>query len=173
MPPSEVATFLPGAQLQGSGGLRAFFLHVYDVRLWTQKQRVSKSDWDRTPLALQIDYARNLDGSDIAERSLLEMRRQDGIDNADAAKWLAQLRALFPDVQTGDRLTALSAAGASGGSRIFHNGKERGRIDDPRLATLFIGIWLSPQTSEPKLRMALLAGADGSGAGAAAPSAPK
>ncbi|MEO5732131.1 MAG: chalcone isomerase family protein [Rubrivivax sp.] len=159
-PPSEVVSDLPSARLQGSGELRVLFFHVYDVRLWNSSQPVTADSWAQTPLALQIDYARSISSSDIADRSLLEMRRQDIIDNPDAATWLARLRELFPDVQAGDRLTALCPTGPSGGVRIFHNGTEQGRIDDPRFAKLFIGIWLSPQTSEPKLRRALLGEGD-------------
>ena len=38
------------------------------------------------------------------------------------------------------------------------NGKPTGEIRDAEFARLFFGIWLSPKTSEPELRAALLAG---------------
>jgi hypothetical protein len=41
------------------------------------------------------------------------------------------------------------------------NGKPGGEIADAQFARLFFGIWLSPTTSEPKLRSALLAGSAG------------
>jgi hypothetical protein len=40
--------------------------------------------------------------------------------------------------------------------RFFHNGKLRADVTDPDFARAFIAIWLSPKTSEPKLRLALL-----------------
>ena len=43
-------------------------------------------------------------------------------------------------------------------ARFFLNGKFVGEIRDAEFARLFFGIWLSPRTSEPKLRNALLAG---------------
>ncbi len=157
------------------------FFPVYDARLWRGPKPVAAAPegaWVLVPMALQIDYTRELDGSDMAERSLLEMRRQERIDTADAAAWLAQLRDLFPDVKPGDRLSAIGLPPAQTfpeaeatappiGSRLqlFFNGQLRGRIDDTRFARLFIGIWLSPQTSQPALRTALL----GDSAAAAAP----
>jgi hypothetical protein len=38
------------------------------------------------------------------------------------------------------------------------NGQPAGEIRDPEFARLFFGIWLSPRTSEPAMRRALLAG---------------
>jgi hypothetical protein len=35
----------------------------------------------------------------------------------------------------------------------------RASIDDPEFSRYFFGIWLSPHTSEPKMRGELLAGA--------------
>ena len=74
-PPPEVAAELPGARAQGQGQLRFFGLRVYDIRLWAGDGAVA-ADWPALPLALEIEYARELDGAAIAERSLKEMRRQ-------------------------------------------------------------------------------------------------
>ena len=76
--PSEVVAALPGARLQGAGLLRFLGLRVYDIRLWTGAIAVG-ADWAQaaaTPLALEIEYARALEGAQIAERTLKEMRRQ-------------------------------------------------------------------------------------------------
>ena len=61
---------------------------------------------------------------------------------------------LFPDVGDGDTLVGLHLPGV--GARFVLNGQVRGQVDDPLFARLFFGIWLSPQTSEPALRQALL-----------------
>jgi hypothetical protein len=44
------------------------------------------------------------------------------------------------------------------GAQLLVNGKASGEIRDTEFARLFFGIWLSPKTSEPKVRAALLAG---------------
>ena len=154
--PPEVAQALPGARLQGQGSLRYFGFLVYDARLWTSAQPVGE-DWAALPFALELRYARSLQGEKIAERSLAEMRRQGPIAPADAARWLADLRRLIPDVKEGDRITGLNLPGR--GARFYVDGRVAGEVDDPAFARRFFGIWLAPQTSEPGLRQSLLGGA--------------
>jgi hypothetical protein len=152
--PAELVAELPGARLQGSGRLRFFGLHVYDARLWTGERRATADDWAATPLALEIGYARRLVGAQIAERSLEEMRRQGAIDEADAARWLAEMTRLFPDVAAGDRITGVYVPGAA--ARFFFNGRFRGELRDAEFARRFFGIWLARESSQPALRDALL-----------------
>jgi hypothetical protein len=152
-PPPEVAAELPGARTQGTGQMRFFGLRVYDVRLWAGEP-ASAANWAALPLALEIEYARELPGGAIAERSLKEMRRQAEIDADTGARWLSEMSRLFPDVRAGDRITGVQRPGA--GARFFVNGRLQGELPDAEFARLFFGIWLSPRTSEPALRAALL-----------------
>ena len=152
-PPPEVAAELPGASAQGEARLRFFGLRVYDIRLWAGEGALA-ADWPVLPLALEIEYARALDGAAIAERSLKEMRRQAEIDADTGANWLAEMTRIFPDVNAGDRITGVHRPGT--GARFFVNGRLRGEVLDADFARLFFGIWLSPRTSEPALREALL-----------------
>ncbi|MES2957928.1 MAG: chalcone isomerase family protein [Pseudomonadota bacterium] len=154
--PSEVRTDLPGARLQGQGRLRFFGLHVYDIRLWTLAP-LRADDALRTNAALEIEYARPLKGALIAERSLTEMKRVAEISAADGERWLTGMKALFPDVQPGDRITGVHRPGE--GVRFHVNGGLIGELRDASFARLFFGIWLSPRTSEPQLRNALLGSA--------------
>jgi hypothetical protein len=156
--PAEVAAELPAARLQGAGRLRFLGLPVYDALLWSGLQKVDGNNAN-TPLALEIQYLRALPGAQIAERSLAEMRRQSGLATDTAARWLMEMRNIFPDVQRGDRVTGVLQPGR--GTRFFINGGFKGEIQDAGFGPAFFGIWLSPQTSEPSLREALL------GAGAA------
>ena len=144
---------LPGARTQGEGRLRFMGLRVYDIRLWSG-QPASASTWPELPLALVIEYARDLDGAAIAERSLKEMRRQGEIADASSARWLEAMKQIFPDVRAGDRVTGLQLPGT--GARFYVNGRLQGELPDAEFARRFFGIWLSPRTSEPDLREALL-----------------
>ena len=152
-PPPEVTTEIPGAKLQGSGTLRFLGLRVYDTRLWTAAT-VPGADWAAAALALELDCARSLDGVRIAERSLAEMRRQGDIAADVAERWLDAMKQLFPDVKAGDRITGVNVPGL--GASFFINGRLRGEVRDLNFARFFFGIWLSPKTSEPALRDALL-----------------
>ena len=150
--PPELAAELPNARWRGTGVMRFFGLHIYDLRLWSPAPLAG--DGASQPLALELVYARKLEGDLIASRSLDEMRRIGPFSVAQGASWLASMTQLFPDVQTGDRLTGVQRPGQA--TRFFFNGQRRGEVPDADFARLFFGIWLSARTSEPKLRAQLL-----------------
>ena len=154
--PPEVATDLPGARLQGRGRLTFLTLHVYDIRLWTLAP-LRAADTERSPLALEIEYARGLKGPLIAERSIDEMMRVGSFSVADGERWLAAMTALFPNGRAGDRITGVHQPGT--GARFHVNGRFVGEVREAEFARLFFAIWLSPRTSEPRLRQALLGSA--------------
>jgi hypothetical protein len=151
-PPPELASELPGARWRGTGVMRFFGLHIYDLRLWSPAPLVG--DGASQPLALELVYARKLEGGVIASRSLDEMRRIGPFSDVQGASWLASMTQLFPDVQAGDRLTGVQRPEQY--ARFFFNGQRRGEVLDADFTRLFFGIWLSARTSEPKLRAQLL-----------------
>ena len=65
-----------------------------------------------------------------------------------------QLQSAIPDVRKGDRILGLYDP--QGSVRLFYNGQPSGELRDPDLARNFMGIWLSPKTSEPATRLRLL-----------------
>ncbi len=152
--PAEIADGLPEVRLQGRMRFRWFGLHVYDARLWTVRPLREADDIVRQSYALELDYARRLEGKAIAERSLDEMKRLEPISEAQARDWLQAMRLAFPDVAPGDRLVGLHRPGR--GVQFLHNGRITGEVADPRFARLFFGIWLSPASREPELRAQLL-----------------
>jgi hypothetical protein len=153
--PPEVRAALPGARLHGQGQLRFFGLLVYDARLWSAARLDPARALD-SAIALDLRYARRFSSTQIADRSLAEMRRSGPIAPADETRWLDTMRRLFPEVQAGDRVTALLRPGEGAG--FFHNGRPLGEVPDAPFAARFFAIWLGPQTSQPALRDALLAG---------------
>lgn len=152
--PPEVQAHWRAARLQGQGLMRYFGFAVYSARLWAPS-RVDAQAWWQQPFALELVYGRALDGAAIAERSLVEMQRQAALSSDQQTQWLAWMRQAFPDVQGGDRLSAVHVA-QQPGLRIYYNGTPRQAVADREFARLFTGIWLSPQTSQPQLRQALL-----------------
>jgi hypothetical protein len=152
-PPIEVSTALPGAALQGQGRLRYFGLHVYDAALWSPLRLAADSALE-TPLALELRYARALRGRSIAERSIDEMTRVGEFGAADGQRWLDAMKQVFPDVKPGDRITGIHRPGV--GADFYFNGRPCGEVRDAQFAQLFFAMWLSPRTSQPALRSALL-----------------
>lgn len=151
--PAPVAAELPGARLQGQGTLRFLGMHIYDARLWAPGP-VRPDSVERTALALELQYARTLRGPLIAERSIEEMRRVGDFSPEQGQRWEAAMTRLFPDVRAGDRIFGLQRPGE--GARFLFGERALGEVRDAEFARLFFGIWLSPRTSEPALRAALL-----------------
>jgi hypothetical protein len=142
-----------GMRPAGEGRLRFWGIALYDAQLWTGADFVAEQ-FERHPFVLELAYLRPFRGGDVADRSIDEMRKQRPIEAAQAARWQAQLRQLLPDVREGDRIAGVHRPGA--GMSFFLNGKPLGEIADPDFAARFFGIWLSPATTAPELRAALL-----------------
>jgi hypothetical protein len=151
--PPEAAADVPGAQFSGAARLRYFGFDVYDSRLWIGNG-FRASAFAQTPLALELTYLRSLSGSAIAERSIKEMRREGSISPEQEARWLKSMETSFPDVKAGDRIVGVHLPGS--GARFWFNGQSRPGVADAEFSRYFFGIWLSDNTSEPKLRASLL-----------------
>jgi hypothetical protein len=149
----ELASSLPGALLNGAGRMVFLGLHVCDIRLWVT-DGFSAEAFAQHPLAIEIEYARALEGQRIAERAIDEMQRIAPLSPTQRTAWLAAMKQAFPDIAKGERLTGVLQPGE--GARFFHNGKFRAQIADADFARGFFAIWLSPKTSEPELRLSLL-----------------
>ncbi len=143
---AEPAAPVRGLRRWGQGEFRRFGFLVYEATLW------GGDDPARPPLALRLDYRRNIAGSAIAEASVKEMR-QLGADEALLRRWGPEMARLFPDVKPGDHIVGVYRP--EGASFLF-NGRPLGEIPEPEFARRFFGIWLDPRTSAPDLRAALL-----------------
>ncbi len=153
---AELNELLPSYRLIGKQRLTYWGFQVYDARLWALPG-FKRDNIAGQPFALELAYLRDFDAIDVAERSITEMRRSATITEAQAKTWIAEMVRVYPDFKKGDRVTGLNKPGV--GAAYLVNGKSTGEIRDVEFARLFFGIWLSPKTSEPKLRSALLAGA--------------
>lgn len=155
--PQELRPSLPAASLSGQARFKYWGFEVYQATLWVAPGFAAPA-YDKSPFALELAYLRDFKGADIAKRSIAEMRRQAAVTPMTPAQetaWETQMRALFPDVSSGDRITGVHQPGT--GAVFWNNGRLLGEVRDPLFAKLFFGIWLSPQTSEPQMRRALLA----------------
>jgi hypothetical protein len=135
-----------GLKRWGSGQFRRFGFLVYEATLW------AGDDPQRPPLALRLDYKRNIEGSAIAEASVKEMRRF--VSNESLLQgWGEQMRRVFPDVRAGDHLLGTYRLD---GARFYQDDRLIGAIGAPGFAEAFFAIWLDARTSAPELRAALL-----------------
>ena len=150
--------WLGAPQLVGQGTLRYFGFSIYQAQLWAgQRPPEAGLSWAQQPVLLSLHYQRDFKGEDIAQRSFEEMQRNPLMRASDHAAWLAALKALMPDVRTGERLIGVYQPGQ--GLQLWHDGaslRELGTAPDALMAQVFMGIWLDPSTSQPELRQRLL-----------------
>jgi Chalcone isomerase-like len=151
--PPDVASAVPSAEVVGKGKLTFFGLEVYESSLWTTSSFKGLA-FENHNFALELHYLRNFTAVDIAKRSIEEMQRIEPVPDQKVALWIKTLSEAFPNVKKGDRIVGVHKPGF--GVTFWHNGKRSGEIRDADFSRQFFGIWLSPKTSEPKLRQALL-----------------
>lgn len=152
--PLAATTPLAGTRMAGEGVLRFLGFEIYRARLWVPPG-FDADNYTAQPLALELTYQRNFTAEAIAKRSIEEMRRVGSFTPQQATGWQQALQAALPDVKPGDRLLGLYQPGA--GAVFKMGGRVVGEVPDAEFSRLFFGIWLSPNTSEPALRQALLA----------------
>ncbi len=155
-PPVVQSQLAASARLSGQARLTFLGFEVYDASLWVTPG-FAQDRFAQHSFALELRYLRDFEGSAIAQRSLREMQRVENVSAEQGERWLASMTRLFPDVRRGDRLTGVHLPAQ--GLRLLHNDQPLGEIRDPDFARAFMGIWLSPRTSEPQLRRQLLADA--------------
>jgi hypothetical protein len=153
-PPAELQAELQDTRLSGAGKLKVWGFDVYNARLFVSKQ-FQPDNFARHDFALELTYLRDFDNIDIAQRSIKEMRRVATVSDAQAQTWLKAMTDVFPDVKRGDRLLGIHRA--DGTSKFILNGQPIGQVQDLAFTQAFFAIWLSPNTSQPKLRKYLLA----------------
>ncbi len=152
--PDEVMQALPQGQAVGAGRMRYLLWDVFDATLWAQAGFRGAQYFEHA-FALELRYLRKLSAASLVESSLQEMRRVGTLETNKETQWAAAMQTAFADVLPGDRITGVHLPGV--GARFYFNGRLRAKVDDAGFSRSFFGIWLSPTTSEPRLRSALLA----------------
>lgn len=154
----ELQSVLPSATIAGRHRFTSWGFDVYEAQLWVAPG-FKASEYERHAFALELNYLRDFSSAAISKRSLEEMQRQNGFPSEKLAVWQQALRSAIPDVRKGDRVTGIYQPDR--GTVFLINGQETGMIADNAFGPLFFGIWLSAQSSEPRMRAALLAVAAG------------
>lgn len=149
--PLELGNTITATKPYGSGSLAWLVFTAYEATLWTDAPQWSMN----APFALTLRYRMGFTPDELVERTIEEMVKVSPAAPKGAfARFGTDLKRAFPVVKDGDRITALFVPGK--GTQFFHNGVPTAQIADSGFADSFFGIWLSPKTSEPGLRAALL-----------------
>lgn len=160
--PAEALQPMQPVRLAGEGVYRWYGLRIYEARLWVGPQGYRDSAPAAAPFVLELRYGRALQGSRIAEASAEQMEKVGAGSAVQRKVWLETMRGLFPDVREGDRIAGRYVPGV--GARFYLNGAPLGGAQggaqppvlDAEFAQAFFSIWLSPRSTAPALREALL-----------------
>ncbi|AQP36388.1 chalcone isomerase family protein [Vibrio anguillarum] len=142
----------------GQANLSWLWLDIYSSQLRTPSGQYEQgSDLSPHPLALEIEYQRDISSKQLVE-STAEQWQKLKLTEQQIAPWLVHLSSIFPSVTEGDRL--IYTSDGQQGAFIFHpkNGVQAqvGTVVDEALNDAFLAIWLSPQTQYPHLRKQLI-----------------
>ena len=137
-------------KLVGETRMRFFFWDIYDVALYSETGKHSFE----VPFLMTFNYLRDLDGEDIADRSVAEIIRLGFSNETKLKAWTLKLRDIFPNVKKGTRL--IGTYTPEGDTIFYDNNGEIGRVEDNEFGRWFYGIWLAKNTSVPDVRQKLL-----------------
>lgn len=133
----------------GNAKFSVFFFDIYKSRLLTPN---GVFNFENKPYLFEITYLKDISSSDLIERTI-EQWEHLNIDKESYQQYSALLSKLWPNIVASDRL-AIQVNDKK--SKFYFNNKFIGSINDDRFGDLFLAIWLSPETSQPELRAALL-----------------
>jgi hypothetical protein len=152
-PEPTVQAALQGKNATDKVRLRVWGFEVYDAVLHTPPG-FNAERFAEQRFGLELNYLRAFKGADIAERSIDEMRGVAEFTPEQADGWRKAMSELFPDVKRGDRITGVHVPGV--GARFYFNDRLLGDVADETFSRTFFGIWLSPKTSQPRMRETLI-----------------
>ncbi|TAA46955.1 chalcone isomerase family protein [Corallincola spongiicola] len=134
----------------GEAKLKVMFWDVYYSRLYSPSGRYVDG---QRPIKLEIEYLMDIDAEDLISRTKEEWKHL-GVNHPNQVLWLQTLEMMWPDITENDRLAIV--IDDAGHSLFLLNNTPIGRVEDPDFGQHFVDIWLSPNTSRPQLRLALL-----------------
>ena len=138
-------------QQVGQAKFSLLFWDIYDSKLSTSSGRYPVRS-DKQSVLFEINYLRDISQQELIERTV-EQWQHLGMSQREYASYIPLLEQMWPDIQAGDSLALLIDAR---GNRFYFNNKFIGDIRPPQFGPRFLAIWLSVNTSQPKLRQQLL-----------------
>ncbi len=148
--PASTALATTDFKLVGQADLDLLWFSVYSAKLMSVDGEYKNQQY---PLKLEIQYHRDIDAEDLIEATV-EQWQHIGIEQSRIPQLQAHLEGIWPDVKQGDTLSFMMHEQNKG--QFFYNEQPLAMILEPGFADAFLGIWLSENTSRPKLRQQLI-----------------
>lgn len=143
------ASPLDNFKLVGEAKLEILFWDIYHSRLYSRDGEYLAN---RYPLALEIEYLRDISAEDLVKRSVKEWKKI-GIPATTYQPWLTPMAELWPEIKRGD--TLLLVVDNQQRNQFYFNNQLLGGIADHNFGATFLAIWLDDNASFPKLRRKL------------------
>jgi hypothetical protein len=135
----------------GSAKFSVLFWDIYHSTLYTKSgSYLHNSSPDS--LFFEIEYLRDITSNDLVDRTIEQWKYLE-IAESEYSQFVPTLKAIWPDISSGDKLAMLLQ---NNQSVFYFNDVRVGNIEAKEFSKLFLDIWLSPKTSETKLRNQLL-----------------
>ncbi len=144
-PTPAFASSVDSMKVVGKARLSILFWDIYDSTLLSSD---GKYQPEQTPLALKINYLRDIDAKDLIEQTKEEWQELK-VSESNIQRWLPLLEGIFPDIKEGDIL--VMHLNENKVSEFLYNGQSVGRITDPKFGHQFLRIWLDKNCSYPKV----------------------
>ena len=143
-------TRYPDLRMVGTGVLKVFFMDIYNLTLHSKERDYSVSDH----FALEFDYKRSVSKKTVIDASMDELSKAPNVGSVEIKAWKQILEKGISDMQAGEKASVVFSK--AGDVEFWLENQEPVSFKDLKFAENFAAIWLGPQTSHPKLRLALL-----------------
>ena len=140
----------PDLRPVGTAALHWFGLHVYDIALYAQETVHTTN----STAVLSIRYNISIKRRKLLDTTLKEWQRMDKGKDVQRAQWIQQLETLWPDLKSGDSLTAFMRR--DGATQFYFGDRLLGEVPDPEFGPAFFAIWLDAKCRYPEVRDGLL-----------------
>lgn len=135
----------------GSAKFSVLFWDIYNSTLYTKSGKYLHKSSPES-LLFEIEYLKDITTNDLVERTVQQWKYLD-ISESEYSKFIPILKVIWPDISSGDKLAMLLQ---NNQSVFYFNDMKVGHIEEKEFSKLFLDIWLSPKTSQTKLRSQLL-----------------
>ncbi|MBU2918517.1 chalcone isomerase family protein [Psychrosphaera sp. F3M07] len=134
----------------GNATFTFLFWDIYNSRLFTKTGKYD--DNSGQDLLFKINYLKDISADELIKRTV-EQWQHLKYDESKYQHYIPKMKSIWPDIKSGDSLTLYR----KNQTTIFYfNNEEVGNINDKSFSNLFLDIWLSNNTSQPKLRKLLI-----------------
>ncbi|MET1256407.1 chalcone isomerase family protein [Aliikangiella maris] len=135
--------------LVGQANFSVLWWDIYQIQLFTENGSYRTNQY---PLILKLTYQRKISKDNLLEETANQWKRFK-ISSAQQSQWLAQLAAIWPDVNKQDRIEFY--VDTHNNSHFYFNGNYVGSIFDETFSHVFSQIWLAENAEYPQLAKAL------------------